>query len=367
MSTVFGRPRRRIGLLGGSFNPAHSGHLHISQLALQRLDLDEVWWLVSPQNPLKPVRGMAPFAKRLASAEALAKGHSRIKVSAIEAALGTRFTADTIAALQRRFPQTRFVFLMGSDNLAQLPRWRRWNEIAENIPIAVFDRPQTSLKALAGQAAQRYARARLPGDAARRLAEIEPPAWTFFHARLDPRSATEIRATRATRSKKPTPKTKETATVTDLPKPRRRKADPETTATATIAALPARRRRKAQPTDPPAPDLLARILASLEDGKAEEIVTIDLAGKTPIADYMVVASGRSARQVVALTEHLIEILPRRSRSLVEGKAQGDWVLIDAGDVIVHLFRPEIRAYYNLEKMWGSALPDTGADAEAARN
>jgi len=374
--------------LGGSFNPAHSGHLHISQLALQRLDLDEVWWLVSPQNPLKPVRGMAPFAKRLASAEALAKGHSRIKVSAIEAALGTRFTADTIAELQRRFPQTRFVFLMGSDNLAQLPRWQRWTEIVEAVPIAVFDRPQPSLKALAGQVAQRYARARLPSDAARRLAEIEPPAWAFFHTRLDPRSATEIRAGRANRPDKLPRKPKETATVTDPPKPRRRKADPETPATATvaalparrsrkadpettatdtIAALPARRRRKAQPADPPAPDLLARILASLEDGKAEEIVTIDLAGKTPIADYMVVASGRTARQVVALTEHLIEILPRRSRSLVEGKAQGDWVLIDAGDVIVHLFRPEIRAYYNLEKMWGSALPDTGADAEAARN
>ena len=113
--------------------------------------------------------------------------------------------------------------------------------------------------------------------------------------------------------------------------------------------------------------MLARIIASLEDGKAEEIVTIDLAGKTQIADYMVIASGRSARQVVALTEHLIEILPRRSRSLVEGKAQGDWVLIDAGDVIVHLFRPEIRAYYNLEKMWGSAWLETAADAEAARN
>ncbi len=340
--------------MGGSFNPAHGGHLHISQLALQRLDLDEVWWLVSPQNPLKSARGMAPFAKRLAGAEALAKGHPRIKISAIEAALGTIYTADTIAALQRRFPHTRFVWLMGSDNLAQLPRWRRWTDIVESVPIAVFDRPQTSLHALAGKAAQRYARDWLPANAARRLAEIAPPAWAFFHSKLDSGSATEIRAKRASQPTKP----KETATVADLPTRRRRKTEPETAAT--VAVLPARRRRKAQPADPPAPDLLARILASLKDGKAEEIVTIDLTGKTQIADYMVVASGRSARQVVALTEHLIEILPRRSRSLVEGKAQGDWVLIDAGDVIVHLFRPEIRAYYNLEKMWGSALPEAEA-------
>jgi ribosome-associated protein len=110
------------------------------------------------------------------------------------------------------------------------------------------------------------------------------------------------------------------------------------------------------------PDILDLVLQTLEDGKAEEIVTIDLAGKTTIADHMVIASGRSMRQVLALTEHLDEVLSRRTRISIEGKAQGDWVLIDAGDVIVHLFRPEIRSYYNLEKMWGSAW----ADGEAVR-
>ena len=335
-SGVYGRPHRRIGLLGGSFNPAHGGHLHISLLALQRLDLDEVWWLVSPQNPLKPVKGMAPFEQRRASAEALAKGHPRIKVSAIEASLHTSYTADTIAALERRYPHTRFVWLMGGDNLAQLPRWKRWVELMERVPIAVFDRPQTSLRALAGKAAQRFARARVAAAGARNLAEMSPPAWTFFHTRLNPRSATEIRRKRASRPRK----LKEITTVT---------------------AFPARR-RKAPPINPPALELLPTILASLEDGKAVDIVTIDLAGKTEIADYMVVASGRSARQVTALTEHLLETLPKKWRSSVEGKAQGDWVLIDAGDVIIHLFRPEIRAYYNLEKMWGAPLPN----AEAAR-
>jgi len=329
-------------LLGGSFNPAHGGHLHISLLALQRLRLDEVWWLVSPQNPLKPAKGMAPFARRLAGAAALAHGHKRITVSGIEAALGTVYTADTIRALRRRFPGTRFVWLMGGDNLAQLPRWQRWIDIVDSVPIAVFDRPEPERQALAGMAAKRYAHARISARSLHRLAGMKPPAWVFIHAKLDPSSATAIRAQIETRAGPPKPKpTKEIAT---------------------IAALPARRRRKTRPEAPPAPDLLTRIVASLEDGKAEDIVTIDLAGKTLIADYMVVASGRSARQVASLAEHLIEMLPKKARAAVEGKAQGDWVLIDAGDVIVHLFRPEIRAYYNLEKMWGSDLPD----AEAAR-
>jgi ribosome-associated protein len=112
----------------------------------------------------------------------------------------------------------------------------------------------------------------------------------------------------------------------------------------------------------PAAELLRRVIGSLEDGKAEDIVTIDLAGKTTIADYMVIASGRSARQVVALAEHLEQVLP--GRVAIEGKAQGDWVLIDASDVIVHIFRPEIRTYYNLEKMWGGALPDIAETATA---
>jgi nicotinate-nucleotide adenylyltransferase len=319
--------------------------LHISRLALQRLGLDEVWWLVSPQNPLKPVKGMASFAERLEGAAAFAKTHPRIKVTGIEASLGTTYTADTIAALKTRFPHTRFVWLMGGDNLAQLPHWKRWVELMERVPIAVFDRPQTSLRALSGKAAQRFARARVPAEAARNLAEMTAPAWAFFHTRLDPRSATEIRRKRVSRPRKP----KESATVTALPAARPLPA-------------PVRRRRKAQPAAPPAPQLLTTILASLDDGQAVDVVTIDLAGKTLIADYMVIATGRSARQVVALAEHLIEALPKKRRAAVEGKAQGDWVLIDAGDVIVHLFRPEIRTYYNLEKMWGATLPDI----EAAR-
>lgn len=187
--------KRRVGLLGGSFNPAHGGHLHISREALKRLALDEVWWLVSPQNPLKPRAGMAPLAERLESARAVARD-PRIKVTDIELRLGTVYTADTLAMLTRRFPRLRFVWLMGADNLLQISRWERWENIFRLVPIAVFARPSYSLRSLSGQAARRYARWRLPLRDARRLAETDPPAWVFLPVRLDPRSATDIRSRR---------------------------------------------------------------------------------------------------------------------------------------------------------------------------
>ena len=220
-----------------------------------------------------------------------------------------------------------------------MPHWERWTEIFRTVPIAVFDRPAYALRALwrPGGAGVLPATASRLG-AARRLAETKPPAWVFFHTRLDPSSASRIRSdTRA-------------MSVANLwpSKP------PEL---ATITALPPAHSPPAPPQAAPR-ELLELVLATLDDGKAEDIVTIDLAGKTTIADYMVVASGRSARQVAALTEHLEAALSPRARIAIEGKAQGDWVLIDAGDVIVHLFRPEIRSYYNLEKMWGEALAPT---------
>jgi nicotinate-nucleotide adenylyltransferase len=186
-----------VGLLGGSFNPAHGGHLHLSRLALRCLDLDEVWWLVSPQNPLKPAAGMAPLAERLAGARALAR-HPRIRVSAVEAALGTRYTVDTLRVLRRRLPRTRFVWLMGADNLATLPRWRRWTALFDLAPIAVFARPQYCAQGLNGLAARRFARHRVAPTGARRLAEMTPPAWSFFATALDPASATAIRRDRST-------------------------------------------------------------------------------------------------------------------------------------------------------------------------
>lgn len=183
---------RRVGLLGGSFNPAHDGHRQLSLLALKHLGLDAVWWLVSPQNPLKPAAGMAGFAQRLADAARVAR-HPRLRVSDIEARLGTRYSVDTVAELGRRFPRTRFVWLMGADNLVQLPAWHRWTRLFHAIPIAVFDRPPYFFKSMAGRAARRFARQRVSARAASGLAEAVPPAWVFLNTRLNPASATAIR------------------------------------------------------------------------------------------------------------------------------------------------------------------------------
>jgi nicotinate-nucleotide adenylyltransferase len=215
---------------------------------------------------------------------------------------------------------------MGADNLVQIPRWRGWVEIFRTLPIAVVDRPSYSQRALSGIAAGRFARSRVPEARARLLAGMRPPAWVFFHGRLDISSATQIRAHHNPEEHRPP-----------------------------LPVIAARSRS-------PEPQLLDLILATLEDGKAENIVAIDLAGKTVIADWMVIATGHSARQVAALTEHLEAALARRRGKIaIEGKAQADWVLVDAGDVIVHLFRPEVRLYYNLEKLWGADF----AEAEAA--
>jgi ribosome silencing factor RsfS/YbeB/iojap len=175
---------------------------------------------------------------------------------------------------------------------------------------------------------------------------MEPPAWVYFHTRLDPTSATLIRSERNEASPRTsTEQRPELSTIATLI-PRIRKSQ---------SALPVRPPAAAQ-------ELLELVLRTLEDGKAEDVVNIDLAGKTTIADYMVIATGRSSRQVLALAEHLEEALSRRIRTSVEGKTQADWVLIDASDIIVHLFRAETRAYYNLEKLWGDALLDGEAVA-----
>jgi nicotinate-nucleotide adenylyltransferase len=183
----------RVGLLGGSFNPAHEGHRHVASLALRRLRLQQVWLLVSPGNPLKPVAGMAPPAERLASAQAIADGR-RIVATAVEAALGTRYTVETLAELRRRFPRVTFVWLMGADNLEQLPRWNRWLEIARGGAFAVLPRPTYNHRALAGQAAQRLRPARRASHLAPALAGMAPPAWVFLPTPQHPASATAIRA-----------------------------------------------------------------------------------------------------------------------------------------------------------------------------
>ncbi|MBB3066517.1 nicotinate-nucleotide adenylyltransferase [Limibacillus halophilus] len=186
-------PGARIGLLGGSFNPAHEAHRELSMAALRRLGLDEVWWLVSPQNPLKPQQGMAQLARRRASAERKAS-HPAIRVTTLESQLGTIYTAETLAVLKALFPRVRFVWLMGADNLCQIDRWQDWEAIFQSLPVAVFDRPPYSIRATLAKAAQRFAKFRLPEKSAGLLVTTQPPAWVYVHGRKNPLSATRIRA-----------------------------------------------------------------------------------------------------------------------------------------------------------------------------
>lgn len=185
-------PGMRIGLLGGSFNPPHLAHRAISQFALKRLKLDRVWWLVSPGNPLKDISSLREIDARVAAAQAIADD-PRIQVSRLEAVIGTRYTADTLRYLRRHCRGARFVWIMGADNLAQFHRWQQWQQIAAEVPIAVIDRPPTSLRALAAPAAHRLMRMRIPTNEAATLADRQPPAWVFLTGLKSPVSSTALR------------------------------------------------------------------------------------------------------------------------------------------------------------------------------
>ncbi len=181
-----------IGLLGGSFNPAHEGHAHISRIALKRLGLNRVWWLLSPGNPLKR-NAPAPLERRMDAANAVLNGHPRIFPTGIERNLGTVYTIDTIHALQRRYPRVRFVWLMGADNLVQFDRWHRWADIMQSVPVAVMARPGEQVRAGLSVAARRFAQARLPARDAATLPYRDAPCWTMLTHPTSPLSSTAIR------------------------------------------------------------------------------------------------------------------------------------------------------------------------------
>lgn len=183
----------RVGLFGGSFNPAHPGHAHVAETALLRLGLDRVIWLVSPQNPLKGRHESRPLAERMASAAHHARG-PRMTVSDVESRLGVSFTVDTVRALKARHPGVRFVWLMGADNLASFHRWRGWTDIMAEVPVAVVARPGSLLRARFAPAARRFARDRMRSHQARLLPGAEPPAWMFLRAPLNHESSTRLRA-----------------------------------------------------------------------------------------------------------------------------------------------------------------------------
>lgn len=182
----------KVGLYGGSFNPAHEGHAHVAETARKRLGLDRVIWLVAPQNPLKSSDQTQPLARRLEGVRAFARDRGMI-VSDVEARLGTRYTLDTVLALKARFPGVRFVWIMGADSLAGFHRWRGWTQILRTLPVAVVSRPWISLKSRSSPAARRFAGARQPVQGGRRVPGLSPPAWIFLYGPLNFQSSTALR------------------------------------------------------------------------------------------------------------------------------------------------------------------------------
>ena len=186
----------KIGLFGGSFNPPHEGHLHASELALQRARLNQVWWLVTPGNPLKDHSNLAPLEQRIKSCREIA-GHPKIKITAFEASLNVRYTADTLRLIMQKRPRLKFVWIMGADNLASFHLWQDWRSIAAMMPIVVIDRPGATLSYVSAPAALALSRYRVDEDDAARLPGLRPPAWTFVHGPRNSLSSTKLRELRA--------------------------------------------------------------------------------------------------------------------------------------------------------------------------
>ena len=182
-----------MGLFGGSFNPAHGGHLHVARAGLRQLQLDEIWWLVSPQNPLKPEQ---PSWESRADTVLNLPLPPNMRVSDVELRYGTQYTVDLLTTLNKRERETRFVFMMGADNLRQLPKWRDWQDIMDIVPIAVIARPGSPIRARLGQAARQYSYARVSEDQAHTLKDRAAPAWSYLTLPLDKRSSSAIRASR---------------------------------------------------------------------------------------------------------------------------------------------------------------------------
>ena len=194
--TPLAQPGQRIGIMGGSFNPVHAGHLIVAEAALKRLGLDQLWWVVTPGNPLKENSGLAPLAVRMTACRALAK-NPRMKITGFETELGSPYTSVTLRFLKRRYPACHFVWVMGADNLATFHRWQNWEDIASSMPIAVVDRPGWRLKALASEAAKVLSDVRVPEAKAETLVGLQAPAWVFLTTRLSGLSSTALRNRRS--------------------------------------------------------------------------------------------------------------------------------------------------------------------------
>jgi len=181
-----------VGLFGGSFNPPHPGHALVAEIAIRRLGLNQLWWMVTPGNPLKSRSALAPLSERIALSEAILHD-PRIKVTAFEQSMGVPYTATTLKRVRERNPHVHFIWIMGADSMRTFHRWQKWQEIARTLPIAVIDRPGSTLAYLSSKMARTFDYARVDEDDARALWRKPAPAWTFIHGRRSALSSTELR------------------------------------------------------------------------------------------------------------------------------------------------------------------------------
>lgn len=381
---VFGDGRRMtVGLLGGSFDPAHEGHQRLAAYALKHLKLDQVWLLVTPGNPFKKLQGSAAFEARLRSARRISDGR-RIIATDIEARLGTKFTAATLTMLRRRFPHISFVWIMGADSFASLTRWNHWQEIIQMVAVAVVPRPGQTRGALFGKTAQRLRRLRKQARCAPILAQLGAPGWAFLMTPHSGISSTDLRRSASRNGTLSTYYRLEYEPIPTKPSPRLKNAaslpshEPQDEASLHIATTDARQvadktsRKKRVSAGPEkkarsrsaVPEVDTNILMdvireSLMADKAEDITVINLIGRASFADKMVIATGLADRQIAAMAEHIEKKLKEAGvkRVWIEGEGGSDWVLLDAGDIVVHLFKTEARQHYALEKMWAPELDD----------
>ncbi len=329
---------RRVGLLGGSFNPPHAGHLHISREAIKRFGLDQVWWLVSPQNPMKPSDVTRPFEERFEECLVLTENDRRIVVSDFEDLLDLQMSADTMQALRASFPETDFVWIMGSDVLAELHLWELAEDFVAQVPLAVFPRPGSVIAGLNSVMARKLAHARYEGPA-QSFMDFEAPAWTLVPAAMKDLSSTQLRAERLEAEQR---------AFDALPRQR---------GGVVVGGQAPKSEERVKIKS--AEDMRDLVLSILEDNKAEDINLVDLAGKSSLADYMIIASGRAAPHVKAMSDHVQRAIKKGGRKTpnVAGQGNGDWILLDLGDVVVHLFRPEVRDFYQLDELWRPELLD----------
>ena len=299
----------RVGLLGGSFNPAHSGHLHISLEAVRLLNLDYVIWLVSPQNPLKADMRNS-LDRRVNYAKLIAKHEKKIIVSNVEKLFPTTYTAETIKILQHTYSNVKFVWMMGADNMAQIHKWYNWRQIFETVFVAVFDREEYEKEALESKAGRCYRTKEINSNDFIKD-NLDKGSWFFFKICKSPMSSTALRDIYQVQY-----------------------------ANKNLVGM--------QSVD----YLKDVILTSLDQDQADNIVVCNLKGKADFASYMVIASGRSNRHVISMIEGLMERLKEINiSSIASGLEDANWVLLDVGDVIVSAFMPEYRELYKLEQLW----------------